>query len=158
MASPLFFGNLRSQLGFEFLLDIHLAQPDVLSLQLFYPYHQRYVHPAKFGSPLVERRRVDVQFSTQCRHRKAGLDALDSLNDRAVRKSRLLHAVELLNEKILLLTTVTFRGDYRISTDTHDAGAGLGQAGYRDRGNPPPNHGKTPTVPQLGRKAGLKLQ
>lgn len=32
------------------------------------------------------------------------------LNDLAIRKSRLLHAVELLNEKILLLTSSLLRG------------------------------------------------
>ncbi|MCA8251576.1 hypothetical protein LGN12_31025, partial [Burkholderia multivorans] len=42
-----------------------------------------------------------------------GLDTLDGLDDLTVRESRLLHAVELLNEKILLLTTSLFREDYR---------------------------------------------
>ncbi|MCA8456042.1 hypothetical protein LGN04_19125, partial [Burkholderia multivorans] len=41
-----------------------------------------------------------------------GLDTLDGLDDLTVRESRLLHAVELLNEKILLLTTSLFREDY----------------------------------------------
>ncbi|MDN7873679.1 hypothetical protein QZM26_30255, partial [Burkholderia multivorans] len=44
-----------------------------------------------------------------------GLDTLDGLDDLTVRESRLLHAVELLNEKILLLTTSLFREDYRMS-------------------------------------------
>ncbi|MCA8251566.1 hypothetical protein LGN12_30970, partial [Burkholderia multivorans] len=44
------------------------------------------------------------------------LDTLDGLDDLTVRESRLLHAVELLNEKILLLTTSLFREDYRGAT------------------------------------------
>ncbi|MDN7873780.1 hypothetical protein QZM26_30885, partial [Burkholderia multivorans] len=44
-----------------------------------------------------------------------GLDTLDGLDDLTVRESRLLHAVELLNEKILLLTTSLFREDYPTS-------------------------------------------
>ncbi|MBY4673178.1 hypothetical protein K6W12_21315, partial [Burkholderia multivorans] len=45
-----------------------------------------------------------------------GLDTLDGLDDLTVRESRLLHAVELLNEKILLLTTSLFREDYRCAS------------------------------------------
>ncbi|MCA8251125.1 hypothetical protein LGN12_28620, partial [Burkholderia multivorans] len=47
-----------------------------------------------------------------------GLDTLDGLDDLTVRESRLLHAVELLNEKILLLTTSLFREDYRFHSST----------------------------------------
>ena len=87
------------------LLDVHLAQPGVLGLQLLHARHQRYVHAAVLGAPLVERGRADDQLPAQLRNGKASLHALDRFNDLAICRSRLLHAVELLNEKILLLTS-----------------------------------------------------
>lgn len=73
------------------------------------------VHAAILGTPLAERSRADAQLSAQLRNGKAGLHALDGFNDLAIRKSRLLHAVELLNEKILLLTSSLLRGDCLVS-------------------------------------------
>src|SRR5690606_17085332 len=115
MASPLFFKRLRHDLGLELLLNIHLAQPGVLGLQFLHARHQRHIHAAVLRAPLVERRRADPQFAAQPGHGQTGLDTLDGLDDLTVRESRLLHAVELLNEKILLLTTSLFREDYRAS-------------------------------------------
>ncbi|WP_419343875.1 hypothetical protein ACM1PE_19300 [Achromobacter sp. PD1] len=56
----------------------------------------------------------------QLRNGKTSLHALDGFNDPAIRKSRLLHAVELLNEKILLLTSSLLRGDYQVTSDSWD--------------------------------------
>src|SRR5690606_25081258 len=116
MASPLFFKRLRHDLGLELLLNIHLAQPGVLGLQFLHARHQRHIHAAELRAPLVERRRADPQFAAQLGHGQTGLDTLDGLDDLTVRESRLLHHVELLNEKILLLTTSLFREDYPAST------------------------------------------
>lgn len=71
-------------------------------------------HPAAvLRTPLVERRRADAQHSAQLRHRQSGFHPFDRLDDLAVRESRLLHAVELLNEKTLLLTSPVLRGNYQ---------------------------------------------
>ncbi|MDN7873764.1 hypothetical protein QZM26_30795, partial [Burkholderia multivorans] len=69
-----------------------------------------------------------------------GLDTLDGLDDLTVRESRLLHAVELLNEKILLLTTSLFREDYPLN---EREGHGWFQANSSD-------------IPQLASPLGAK--
>src|SRR5690606_11174572 len=113
MASPLFLERLRHNLGLAPLLDVHLAQPGVLGFQLLHARHQRHVHAAVLGAPLVERSRADAQLPAKLGYCQARLHALERLNDLAVREPRLLHIVELLSEKILLLTPPLLWGDYQ---------------------------------------------
>lgn len=49
-------------------------------------------------------------WSVQYWYRYASLDAFDGFDDLAVRELRLLHAVELLNEKILIPDAPLLRG------------------------------------------------
>src|SRR5579859_2485488 len=95
MASVFFCECLRNDLGLDLLLDVHLAQPGVLGLQLFHPRNQRHVHAAVLRAPLVERRRADPQLSAKIRYRQPRLYALQRVHDLAIRESRLLHSVEL---------------------------------------------------------------
>ncbi len=58
-----------------------------------------------WNATCVGRSRADTQLPAPFRTGKTNLHAPDDVNDLAVPKSRLLHSVEPLNEKILLMTT-----------------------------------------------------
>ena len=81
MASPLFCESLRDDLSLEFFLDIHLAKPLVLLLQLFHASHERCIH---LGPSLVERCRADTELSAELWDRQTGFCSLECINDLAV--------------------------------------------------------------------------
>ena len=95
MASIFFCERLRYDLGLDLLLDVHLAQPGILSLQFLHPRNQRDVHAAVLRAPFVKRGRADTQLPAQVRYRQPRLHTLERVHDLAVRESRLLHSVEL---------------------------------------------------------------
>ena len=64
---------------------------ELLFLQLLHAGHQRGIHAAELGSPLVDRGVADAQLSAQFGHSQTGLRALERFNDLAVGESRLLH-------------------------------------------------------------------
>ena len=84
MASPLFCESLRDDLSLEFFLDIHLAKPLVLLLQLLHARHERCIHAAELGPPLVKRCRADAEFSAELWDRQTGFCSLECINDLAV--------------------------------------------------------------------------
>lgn len=102
---PIYAGAFRDWTGF----------PTVWPLRGFWELarnrpHQGQAHPVRCRG-----RHADAQCPAQLWNGKTSLHALDGFKDLAIRKSRLPDAVELLNEKILLLTAWLLRGDYRIS-------------------------------------------
>src|SRR5690606_13604122 len=84
MASALFCESLRDDLRLDLLLDVHLAQSPVLLFELLHASHERSVHAAKLGSPLVERCRADTQFTTELGDCQARLCSLECVDDLAV--------------------------------------------------------------------------
>ena len=90
MASPLFGESLRDNLGLELFLDIHLAQSQVLLLQLLHACHERCIHAAELGPPLVKSRRADSQFATQLGDGQPGLCPLEYVDDLAIGETRFL--------------------------------------------------------------------
>ena len=94
MALPFFCERLRNDLSLEALLDIHLLEAPVFLLQLLHACHQRGVHAAELGAPLVERGVADAVLAAQLRYRAAGFGLLEDGDDLAVGKAGRLH-VEL---------------------------------------------------------------
>lgn len=78
MASPFFCHRLLEDLGFEPFLGIHLFETPVLVLKLLQAGHQRRIHAAIFGAPLVERRAAHAVFATQLGHRRTGFGLLEN--------------------------------------------------------------------------------
>jgi hypothetical protein len=76
MAPPFFCERLRYDLGFETLFGIHLLEAPVFLLQLLHACHQRRIHAAEPGAPLVERGIADAVLAAQLRHRAAGFGLL----------------------------------------------------------------------------------
>jgi len=84
MALPLFCEGLGDDLNFEAFFGVHLLQAFVLFLQLLHPGHERGVHAAKLGSPLVERGRAHAVFAAQLGDVEAGLGLLEDGDDLTV--------------------------------------------------------------------------
>ena len=87
MASPLFCESLRDDLSLEFFLDIHLAKPLPLLLQLFHASHEGGIHAAELGPPLLERCRADTELPAQLWDRQASFCSLECINDLALGKT-----------------------------------------------------------------------
>jgi hypothetical protein len=67
MAPPLFCHSLGEDLGLEALLGIHLLEAAVLVLQLLETSHEGGIHPAEFGTPLVEGSGADAVLAAELR-------------------------------------------------------------------------------------------
>lgn len=91
MALPLFCECLRNDLGLEALLGIHLLEAPVLVLELLHARHERRVHAAELGPPLVERGVADAVLAAQLRDRAAAFGLLEDGDDLAVGKTGRLH-------------------------------------------------------------------
>ena len=113
MALPLFFKRLRYDLGLEFLFKVHLLEAPILLFQFFEPRHHGDIHPAVFGSPLVERGRADPQFTAHIWHPNTRINPFQRLHDLAIAVSGLLHIEPFPLEKILLLVPTLYWDDYR---------------------------------------------
>ena len=59
-------------------LDVHLAQPGVLGLQLLHAGHHGHIHAPVPGPPLVEGGGADAQLPAQAGNDQPGLHAFDS--------------------------------------------------------------------------------
>jgi len=94
MALPFFCQRLRDDLGLEALFDVHLLEAPVFLFQFLHACHQRGVHAAELGAPLVERGVVDAVLPAQLWYWAAGLGLLENGDDLAVGKAGRLH-VEL---------------------------------------------------------------
>src|SRR5476649_1806701 len=92
MALPLFCEGLGDDLSFEAFFGVHLFQALVLFLQLLHTGHERGVHAAKLGSPLVERGRAHAMFAAQFGDGGAGLGLLEDGDDLTVCVTGRLHA------------------------------------------------------------------
>src|SRR5438094_2998770 len=84
MALPFFCERLRDNLGLETLLRVHLLQAPVLVFELLHASHQRRIHAAELGAPLVESCRAHAMFAAQFRDRGACLGLLEDGDDLAV--------------------------------------------------------------------------
>jgi hypothetical protein len=76
--------------------------------------HHRRIHAAALGSPLVKRCGADAWLPVNIGHSKSSLNALNRVHDLAVIEFWLPHVEPLPLEKILLLTPLVLRGDYRV--------------------------------------------
>jgi hypothetical protein len=94
MALPFFCECLRDDLGLEALFDVHFLEVPVFLFQLLDPCHQRGIHAAELGAPLVERVVADAVLAAQLRYWAAGLGLLQDGDDLAVSKAGRPH-VEL---------------------------------------------------------------
>ena len=65
MASPLFCHGFLDDFGFEALFGVHFFEAPVFVFQFAQPSHQRCVHAAELGAPLVERGRADAVLAAQ---------------------------------------------------------------------------------------------
>jgi hypothetical protein len=92
MASPLFCQGLRNDLGLQTLLGIHLFQATIFIFQLLHAGHQRGIHAAELGAPLVELGVADAVLAAQLRNRRAALGLLEDGDDLAIGKTGRLHA------------------------------------------------------------------
>ena len=54
MALPLFFESIRDDLMLELFFGVHFFEPSIFIFKGFYVGHERGVHAAKLGAPLVE--------------------------------------------------------------------------------------------------------
>src|SRR5699024_2808256 len=87
MALELSLDDLLANLGLDPLLGVHLLQPAVLGLELLEAGHQRGIHAAELGSPLVERRTAHAVLAAQVGNRGAGLGLLEYGEDLVVAKA-----------------------------------------------------------------------
>lgn len=86
MASPFFYERLPEEIRTQLRLGVHLFQPAIFILQLLQPGHQRHVHPAKFGAPLVKRRVANAVGPADLRDRDPRLGVLQYCQNMAVGK------------------------------------------------------------------------
>ena len=86
MASPLFCHGFLDDLGLHALFGVHLLQAPVLVLQLLQAGHQRSIHAAVLGAPLVERGTADAMLAAQIGRWSAHLRLLENGDDLTVGK------------------------------------------------------------------------
>src|SRR6056297_1163027 len=79
--------HLLADLGLNTLLGVHFLQPPILGLKLLEPGHQRGIHAAKLGPPLVKRRAADAVLAAQIRDRRPGLGLLENAQNLVVAES-----------------------------------------------------------------------
>src|SRR5436309_2662022 len=117
MALPFFCERLRDNLGLETLLRVHLLQAPILVFELLHAGHQRRIHAAELGAPLVEGCRTHAMFAAQLGDRGACLGLLEDGDDLAVGKAGSFHAElsKILVWKILLSNALIWRGDYQMT-------------------------------------------
>lgn len=84
MASPLFCHGFLDDFGFEALFGVHFFKPSVFFLQLTQAGHQRGIHAAELGAPLIERGRTDAMLTAQLWRRGSSLGLLEDGDDLAV--------------------------------------------------------------------------
>ena len=74
MDSPLFCQSLRNDFGLQ---GIHLFQATIFIFQFLHAGHQRGIHAAELGAPLVEGGVADAVLAAQLGDRRATLDLLE---------------------------------------------------------------------------------
>lgn len=92
MALPLFCEGLGDDFGFKAFFGVHLFQALVLLFKLLHAGHQRGIHAAELGAPLVERRRAHAMLPAQFWDGATGLGLLQDGEDLADGVTGSLHA------------------------------------------------------------------
>ncbi len=92
MALPLFCESLGDDFSFKTLFGVHLFQALVFLFKLLHAGHQRGIHAAEFGAPLVERSRAHSMLAAQFWNWGTGLGLLQDGEDLAVGVTGSLHA------------------------------------------------------------------
>ena len=87
MALQLSLKRLLAKLCLNPFFSVHLLQAGVFSLQLFQALHQRSIHTAVFGTPLINQRRAYTVLARQVGDRNTRLMLLQDRQNLAVGES-----------------------------------------------------------------------